>query len=220
MSGRIASPSPIDLLIIDHQSHAPKRPFSTKDKLMRSLPLVLLLLLTVASTTQGALLRIDITYTNGQILSGPLSADLTELPESVLASFTLIGTTEGTHNLADVVDASLAFGDGVWSLGDLNDFTTTLVFDVVFAVSSLTYDYSPINTSAVSDRIAGNFPLDIQGIDVASGEAFHYHYDTSSQSVTIVPEPSTYVTAAMGIVAVLFARRRTALGKSRAIAVV
>lgn len=65
-----------------------------------------------------------------------------------------------------------------------------------------------IERSAVSDRIAGNFPLDIQGIDLASGQMFHYQYDTSSQTVTIVPEPSTYVMAAAGTVALLLCSRR------------
>lgn len=151
--------------------------------------LFLLALVTpVPQAAQAALLKLDITYTNGQILSGPLSADLTELPTSVLASFTLTGSTAGDYNLEDVLQASLAFGDGAWSVGDLQSFATTLLSTDSggLAVTSLTYAFAPIDTPAVSGRLAANFPLEIQGTDLASGEAFHYRYDTSTQTVTVV----------------------------------
>ena len=180
---------------------------------MRRLPFVLVLLCTVPAAAQAALLQIDITYTNGQILSGPLSADLTELPESVLASFTLSGPLALAYDLEDVVQASLAFGDGAWSVGDLQSFTTTLLDTDSggLAVTSLTYAYAPIDTPAVNGRLTANFPLDIQGTDVASGLPFHYQYDTSSQMVTEIPEPSTLMLGGIAILALVCCAKKRAL---------
>ena len=160
-----------------------------------------LLLLTLPAPAEAAPLRLDITYTNGQILSGPLSADLTELPTSVLASFTLTGPAAGAYIFEDVLQASLAFGDGAWSVGDLQSFATEVesIQGVFLVVNSLSYAFAPIDTPAVSGRLASNFPLDIQGTDRASGLAFHYRYDTSTETVTVVPEPSSLALASLAL---------------------
>jgi len=167
---------------------------------VRSAFAVLSLLLLILQAPADAALRLDITYTNGEILSGPLSADLAVLPASVLASFTLAGSTEGVFDLDDVLQASLAFGDGAWGVSDLQSFATEVesIQGVILVVNSLTYAYAPIDTLAVSERIAINFPLDIQGIDRASGLAFHYQYTSSTQTVTFVPEPTALLTLAIG----------------------
>lgn len=158
---------------------------------MRKLLLVTLLLWTVCATAQAQRLRIDVTYTNGQNLSGPLSADLTELPTAVNAFFVLNGTQAGTYATADVLRSSLVFGDASWNASDIVQFSSTLeVVGRGLAVTALTYDYAAKDTATVDDRLAGNFPLDIEGTDIASGQAFHYRYDTSSETLTFVPEPS------------------------------
>ncbi len=172
-----------------------------------------LLLWTLQAPADAAALKLDVTYTNGQILSGPLSADLTELPTPVLASFTLAGSAAGVYDLDDVLEASLAFGDGAWSRGDLQSFAATveLIQGAFLIVNSLSYAYAPIDTPAVSGRLGANFPLDIQGTDRASGLAFHYQYDMSTQTVTVVPEPSSVAlaTLALGWLGLACRRRRS-----------
>ena len=158
---------------------------------MRTLLLTTLSILAVCATAEAQRLRIDVVYTGGQILSGPLSADLTELPPSVNALFVLNGTTAGTYATADVLRSSLVFGDAAWNAADIVEFSATLMpADAGLAVTALTYNYAAKDTPTVDGRITFNFPLDIEGTDIASGQAFHYRYDTSSQTVTQVPEPS------------------------------
>lgn len=62
---------------------------------MRALPLAALLLVAFPLMAQAELLRLDVTYTNGQIIDGPLSADLSKLPEFVNTSFLLNGSGAG-----------------------------------------------------------------------------------------------------------------------------
>ncbi|MEX2114321.1 MAG: PEP-CTERM sorting domain-containing protein [Pirellulales bacterium] len=147
---------------------------------------------------RAAPLRVDITYIDGHIVSGPLTPDLDELPSSVFASFTLAGPG-GT--LADVIESSLVFGDGAWSADDLESFSASFLPTDAggLAVTSLTYSYRAIDTPTTNGKLAANFPLEIMGIDVASGLPFLYQYDTSSQTVTEIPEPSSVVLAALGL---------------------
>ena len=86
-----------------------------------------LLLLAFQTTAHAQRLRMDVTYTDGHIVSGPLSADLTELPASVNATFLLNGSAAGTYNTADVLQSSLAFGDGSWNASDLEEFGATFL---------------------------------------------------------------------------------------------
>jgi len=174
---------------------------------MRNLLLATLLFWTVCATAQAQRLKIDVTYTNGQILSGPLSADLTELPASVNAFFVLNGTQAGTYATADVLRSSLVFGDASWNAADIVEFSATMMptDGGGLAVTALSYNYAAKDTPTVDGRIVINFPLDIEGTDIASGQAFHYRYDTSSQTVSQVPEPSgialTLAAAALAVVA-------------------
>jgi hypothetical protein len=178
---------------------------------MRNVISVLASLMILPVAAQAAMLRVDITYTNGQILSGPLTADLDVLPDSVFASFTL-SSAAGT--LADVIESSLVFGDGAWSVGDLESFSASLLpTDArTLAVVSLSYAYRPIDTPTSNGKLSANFPLEIQGTDVATGQPFHYRYDTSSQEVTVIPEPSSVALTALGsvvlAVAAMMRRRR------------
>jgi hypothetical protein len=173
-----------------------------EDRLMSRWLLVAVVFWSLAATVNAAPLRIDIIYTDGQILSGPLTPDLDALPESVFASFTL-SSAAGT--LADVVDSSLVFGDGAWSAGDLESFSAAFLPTDAggLAVVSLSYAYRAIDTPTANGRLSANFPLTIQGTDVASGLEFHYQYDTSSQEVTFIPEPSSVALAALGFAFVL-----------------
>jgi hypothetical protein len=153
----------------------------------------------------------DVTYTDGQILSGPLSADLTELPSSVNASFLLNGTTAGTYAMADVLRSLLVFGDATWNVADLQTFSATLSEARIgggLEVTALTYEYAPKDTATVDGKIAGNFPLDIEGTDIASGQAFHYRYDTSMQTLTAVPEPAGFALALIATASGFALRRR------------
>lgn len=172
---------------------------------------VLLLFLTLSTPADAATLKLDITYTNGQILSGHLSADLTELPESVQASFIVDGSAGGVFGIAEVVEASLAFGDVTWNTSDLESFSSTLVADGDERfVTALTYAFAAKNTATVADRISSNFPLEITGTDIASGEDFHYRYDSSTQAVAEVPEPSSTGLALLALVGLASRRNRTA----------
>ena len=92
-----------------HADPPPAR--SGRANILRRGALAPLLLLALQAPASAALLQLHVTYTNGQIVSGPLSADLTELPESVEAFFTVSGSPAGVFSIADVVEASLAFGD-------------------------------------------------------------------------------------------------------------
>ena len=173
---------------------------------------ILALLLALPAAAPGGLLQIDVTYTDGHILSGPLSCGLMQLPTSVQASFTLNATAPGSYGIGDVMQASLVFGDGAWNAGDLQSFNTTVgKLNDEFPVKSLSYELKPIDTPTTSGRIATNYPLYIYGIDLASGLEFEYQYDTSTQTLT--PEPCGLSSATFGLLFFLAmcARRRKRL---------
>lgn len=165
---------------------------------MRRLPFVLLFFWALPVAVEAAPLRIDIVYTEGKIISGPLTPDLDVLPDSVFASFKL-SSANGT--LADVVESSLVFGDGAWSAADLESFGATFLPTDAgpLAVTSLSYAYGAKNTPTTNGKLAANFPLEIRGTDVASGQEFLYRYDVSSQTVTEIPEPSAIGLAASAL---------------------
>ena len=102
-----------------------------------------IMLAAVGTKSAGAtaVYKLDVTYTNGSITSGPLSFGLSELPASVSATFMLGAGSVGVNAIhfteADVVSASISFGDATWTENDLDDFAMSL--PVSWDVSSLTY---------------------------------------------------------------------------------
>jgi hypothetical protein len=177
---------------------------------MRAFLLASFLLLVAPAVVQAQYLKMEVMYTDGHIISGPLTADLTELPEFVHASFLLNGSAAGFYATGDVLQSSLVFGDASWNAADLEEFSTTLLpgDSGDFFVTSLSYAFAPKNTPTGNGKLAANFPLVIEGTDVASGQPFHYQYDTSTQLVTLVPEPSTLTLAALSVLGLCGARRR------------
>ncbi|MGD9720135.1 MAG: hypothetical protein AB7O59_08120 [Pirellulales bacterium] len=165
---------------------------------MRRLLFVVLSCLALPVVAQAGPLRIDVTYTNGHIVSGKLTPDLDALPEFVFASFTL---NDAGGTLDNMLESSLVFGDAAWDVSDLESFTATFLptDSGALAVTALSYAYRPKDTPTANDKLSANFPLTIQGTDIASGEPFHYQYDTSTQTVTEVPEPSSVALAACGL---------------------
>jgi len=93
--------------------------------------------------------KLDVTYTNGSMISGPLSFGLSTLPTSVIATF-MLGpgqpTTTGNamaFNQTDVRSANISFGDATWTVSALEDFSMLVVSG---GIRSLTYNFNPINT--------------------------------------------------------------------------
>jgi hypothetical protein len=100
----------------------------------------------------------------------------------------------------------------------LESFTATFLptDSGALAVTALSYSYRAKNTPTTNGKLAANFPLVIQGTDIASGEPFQYRYDTSTQTVTEIPEPSSVVLAALGFASIFATtRRRAKRGVSR-----
>jgi hypothetical protein len=131
--------------------------------------------------------QLDVTYTNGSIVSGPLSFGLNALPDSVNATFILgpghPGTEPGEEGYLyfddeDLLAAGVTFGDATWTENDI------VGFDMMYdgSVNNLTYLFSPITTQVVDGGVILNFPLTITGTDIASGQSFEYTYGDSTQT--------------------------------------
>ena len=84
--------------------------------------------------------RLDVTYTNGSIIDGPLLFGLSSLPSSVSASFVLRGGVGTTFGLDDIKSFQLAFGDALWTELDLTTFNLILSPGLLGVVSSLRSD--------------------------------------------------------------------------------
>ncbi len=161
--------------------------------------------------------QLEVNYTNGSILSGPLSFGLTSLPSSVTAMFMLGPGQPGspsspgnniTFDETDVSSASITFGSATWTASELNDFSMLVVSG---GIRSLTYDFLPINTQVVDGSIVLNFPLTVTGTDRASGQPFEYLYTSSTQTFTptAVPVPSTIMLFGTGLAGLVFWRMKT-----------
>jgi hypothetical protein len=151
--------------------------------------------------------KVDVTYTNPAIEFGPLSFGLSELPSEVNAHFQfdssqLPALGEDVQVSHVWPTASLVFGDADLTLTDLffteDDVSVLPNFriglDTSGEISLLQYAFGPvINTVTETGGIVLNssFELNITGTDIASGDAFHYNYQTSTQTITQVTGPFT-----------------------------
>ena len=170
----------------------------------------------VLSASARAALQVQVTYTNGQIVTGPLSFGLSQLPTSVTATI-FLQEPIGSFGLEDVISLSLDFGDAQFTEADLHSLSivpevnrgagdietfTTLSYTLGGAAGSPLATYEPLraiapaavndpvssSTPTVDGKIAGNgnFALDIFGVDIQSDAILHYHYSTSEQIGTLV----------------------------------
>jgi MYXO-CTERM domain-containing protein len=80
--------------------------------------------------------------------------------------------------------------------------------DAGLAVTALSYQYAAKDTPTSNGKITLNFPLTISGTDIASGQAYEYRYDASSQMVTLVPEPTGAALSLAAALALAFGRRQ------------
>lgn len=140
-------------------------------------------------------IRVDIQYTDPMFdFEGPLSMGLAELPAEVNASILLTGVPTQSitdYSLADVDSFELAFGDGVAT--ELESFSMIIRSG---RIATLSYQSLPFDSPTSLGWVVVNFPLTIQGTDRATNEAFSYTYANSTQSFSVVPEPSMF---AMGV---------------------
>ena len=135
--------------------------------------LMAIMLATVATITAeaNAMYKLEVNYTNGAIISGPLSFGLSALPTSVTATFTLgpgqPSTEPGEEDDIyfdddDITSANVTFGDATWD-EDVGFEQFDMLFDGS-VVSSLDYRFLPITTQATVGIIIIEFPA-------------HYHRD-------------------------------------------
>ncbi|MCU7800866.1 MAG: hypothetical protein KZQ70_12155 [gamma proteobacterium symbiont of Lucinoma myriamae] len=165
---------------------------------------VLMTIMLVAMIAQpagaDATYRLDVNYTNGLIIFGPLSFGLTKLPESVNATFILgpgedITPEPGEHggvyfDEADAIFGRIILGDATWTtetgLEKFSMFYNTSI--VGGSVEDLYYNYFPINNTLTAEGpVVLNSPLTITGIDKDSGESFEYRYSVWTPTLTALP---------------------------------
>jgi len=153
-------------------------------------------------------IQLDVNYTSGSIISGPMSFGLTTLPSNVNATFLLgsgnVGVSGITYGISDVFSGQVSFGDAHWSL--LDSFSMLVSNG---NVTSLSYSFLPGTSDSITapGPIILNFPLTITGTDFASGDAFEYRFTSSTQSISTIPEPGTILLLATGII--YFARTQS-----------
>ncbi len=156
----------------------------TRDIVQRILMAIVMLAITVPAMAEEAIYQLNVTYTGGEIISGPLSFGLSTLPDSVNATFVLgagYDCSDPIENIDrlcfdedDVISASATFGDASWSIGTgLESF----FMSYAESVRSINYKFEPVATSPTTTGIIIlNSPLKVTGTDVATGETFEYGY--------------------------------------------
>ena len=160
------------------------------------------------NTVQAETVRVDVTYTNPEIVSGPLSFGLRDsgLPSEVNAHFQFdsseLPVSGGETTFPSITSASLTLGDTVLTIAELfiteDDVSVlpnfTIGLDTSNEINVLQYAFAPVfhNTLTEAGGIVLNssFELNITGTDATDGD-FHYRYTTSTQTITQVPETST-----------------------------
>jgi hypothetical protein len=135
------------------------------------------------------------TYTNPEIVEGPLSFGLISLPSEVNATFQFSAPLpeSGEYISPSITSASLTFGNVDLTVADLytsNDdvgpypiFTFSL--DSARDIDSLQYGFLFSNTLVAEGIVLNSsFEMNIKGTVIETGEFFHYKYTTSSQTLT------------------------------------
>lgn len=167
---------------------------------------ILAITLTKLATAESGY-QLDVTYSNGSIVSGPLSFGLHELPASVSATFILGPGSEIKPEPGETGDiyfdeadalfgTRVTFGDASWTNTDLDKFS--MIYSISTGgsggedrLSRLSYSFFPITTNIVDGGIVLNFPLSITGTDKATGLAFEYSYTESTHLLTPISEVLT-----------------------------
>ena len=138
----------------------------------------------LSSTPAAASSQLRVIYSGPEVIFGPISGGLKQLPDQVCLIVVYTGTADpGVVGPDDIGFASMEFGDGAWT--QLSSFAMTI--GPLFEVTALTYQFSPIDTATTFDLEAFNFPLTIVGTDVASGNDFEYVYSNSSTTLSECP---------------------------------
>ena len=161
---------------------------------------------------------LDVTYTDGNIISGPISAGLRALPTSVTVNFVLTAGSpsvepgiDTVYSLANVFSAEAEFGNATST--NLLNFSLGTLGGVPQA---LTYRFLPTTCLPSCNGLeVANFPLRIIGDDIASGESFEYIYDNSTEVLSPfepgqVPEPASLLLGLTGVFGVIGLRRSRA----------
>lgn len=135
------------------------------------------------------------TYTNPEVVSGPLSFGLSALPSEVNAcfQFTAPEPVSGVIVAPTISSASLSFGNADLTVTDLytgdDDVYPIYMFrlDPAGDIDLLQYGFLFTN-NVVAEGIVLNssFEMNIMGTDIATGLDFHYRYTTSTQTLAEV----------------------------------
>ena len=140
----------------------------------------------LSSTAAAVVSKLEVTYTLPEVIFGPISGGLDALPEQVCLTVLISEpVTENCFDPNDVIWARLDFGDGSFTYLDAFSMCT----DEALQVDSLDHEFLLVDTATMLDVMAQNFPLTIEGTDIASGQDFEYQYSNSTQTFTEIGCP-------------------------------
>lgn len=150
---------------------------------------------------------LDVTYANPLAVEGSDES----LPAEVVARFVLAGIAgmPGMFRMEDVLSAMVQVEEGVWAEVDVTAFSMTLGAGGLTDILTLSYGLESFTTSdgRVLSLRNNSFELFIDGTHT-DGQSFLYHYPDSSQTLAVVPEPSTVLLMAMVLPVLMRLRRR------------